>query len=156
MHISSLFGNYSIGSFGKEAKYFVDFLKECGFTYWQVLPFCPTDECNSPYKSHSSFAGNPYFIDLEELREKDLITNQELASQNQANPYVCEFDRLYEKRLNLLKKASQRFSDKQKISEFIDKNPHIESFCKFIKFFSYILAGNFFHKNLSLGIIIIT
>ena len=57
MHISSLYGDYSIGSFGSEAKDFVDFLCDCGFGYWQVLPFCMVDECNSPYKSYSTFGG---------------------------------------------------------------------------------------------------
>ena len=70
MHISSLYGDYSIGSFGDEAKQFVDFLADCGFSYWQVLPFGLVDECNSPYKSYSTFAGNPYFVDLEKLFEE--------------------------------------------------------------------------------------
>ena len=61
MHVSSLYGDYSVGSFGKEALEFVDFLSDCGFSYWQVLPFCMTDECNSPYKSFSSFGANPLF-----------------------------------------------------------------------------------------------
>ena len=83
MHISSLFGDYSTGSFGDEAKYFIDFLKHCGFSYWQVLPFCLVDECNSPYKSYSSFGGNPYFVDLKKLREKGLVTEEELKGQLQ-------------------------------------------------------------------------
>ena len=72
MHISSLWGEYSSGSFGKEAYEFVDFLKQSGFSYWQVLPFCMIDECNSPYKSYSAFGGNPYFVDLNKLFEKGL------------------------------------------------------------------------------------
>ena len=51
MHVSSLFGDHSIGSFGKEAKKFINFLSDSGFTYWQVLPFCMIDESNSPYLS---------------------------------------------------------------------------------------------------------
>ena len=51
MHVSSLWGDYSIGSFGREAKRFVNFLSDGGFSYWQVLPFCMIDESNSPYKS---------------------------------------------------------------------------------------------------------
>ena len=96
MHVSSLFGNYSTGSFGKEAKYFVDFLADCGFSYWQVLPFCMTDEYNSPYKSYSSFSGNPYFVDLPTLCEKGLLTAEELKAAEQSSPYLCEFDRLQE------------------------------------------------------------
>ena len=81
MHVSSLFGDYSCGSFGKEARSFVDFLADCGFSKWQVLPFCMPDEYHSPYKSYSAFGGNPYFIDLEILSKEGLITKNELAQQ---------------------------------------------------------------------------
>ena len=64
MHLSSLYGDYSIGSFGKEAKEFVDFLARGGFTYWQVLPFCMADDCHSPYKSYSAFGGTPVLSTL--------------------------------------------------------------------------------------------
>ena len=64
MHISSLFGDYSCGTFGDECKYFIDFMSDCGFKFWQVLPFTTVDEFGSPYKSFSAFAGNPYFIDI--------------------------------------------------------------------------------------------
>ena len=67
LHISSLYGDYSSGSFGEAAIEFIDFLVECGFTYWQVLPFCVTEECNSPYKSYGAFSGNPFFVDLPTL-----------------------------------------------------------------------------------------
>ena len=83
MHISSLYGDYSCGSFGNSAREFIDFLCESGFSYWQVLPFCVVDECNSPYKSYSAFAGNPYFIDLEVLCRKGLITREELDESRQ-------------------------------------------------------------------------
>jgi 4-alpha-glucanotransferase len=65
--ISSLPSKYGIGSFGKNAREFVDFLKKAGQTYWQILPLGPTSYGDSPYQSFSSFAGNPYFIDLDEL-----------------------------------------------------------------------------------------
>jgi 4-alpha-glucanotransferase len=132
MHISSLFGDYSIGSFGTEAKYFIDFLAECGFTYWQVLPFCPADKCNSPYKSPSAFGGNPYFIDLNSLAKQNLIASDELNAQKQSNPYICEYDKLYETRLDLLKVASERFPEKSLVNNFISGKPHLESFCKFM------------------------
>ena len=88
MHISSLPGDYSIGSFGEEAKNFVDFLESCGFSYWQMLPFCIPDDCNSPYKSYSSFGGNPFFLDLPTLYKKGLITKEELNSAKQKTPYL--------------------------------------------------------------------
>ena len=132
MHISSLFGDYSIGSFGKEAKYFVDFLSECGFSYWQVLPFCMVDECNSPYKSYSTFGGNPYFVDLGTLFAKGLITEEELKAHRQQNPYVCEYVRLYHTRVNLLKKAASRVEDRTEIERFADSDPYIAKFCEFM------------------------
>ena len=67
MPISSLPSQYGIGTMGKEARRFVDFLEKGGQTYWQILPICPTSYGDSPYQSFSSFAGNPYFIDLELL-----------------------------------------------------------------------------------------
>ena len=89
MHISSLHGEYSTGSFGDEAKEFIDFLKDCGFTYWQVLPFCMIDECNSPYKSYSAFGGNPYFINLDKLMQQGLVSKEELEGYRQQTPYSC-------------------------------------------------------------------
>lgn len=132
MHVSTLFGDYSVGSFGEEAKYFVDFLADCGFSYWQVLPFCMTDEYNSPYKSFSTFGGNPYFVDLNKLYEKGIITKEELDEHRQLTPYVCEFDRLYEMRMKLLIKASQRVDNKADIEKFIDENPYLARVCEFM------------------------
>ena len=132
MHISSLFGDYSIGGFGNETKYFIDFLKDCNFTFWQVLPFCPTDFCNSPYKSPSAFAGNPYFISLEKLFQKGLITEEQLNSQKQSTPYSCEYERLKKERLIILRSASEKTNDKNKIEKFISKMPYIEKFCEFM------------------------
>ncbi len=132
MHISSLLGDYSIGGFGKEALYFIDFLSDCGYSYWQVLPFCPSDQCNSPYKSPSAFAGNPYFVSLEVLRDKGLLTGSETENQKQHTPYVCEYERLYNERLSILRTASERVTEKGEIERFISKNPYLESFCKFM------------------------
>ena len=84
MHVSSLPGAYGIGCFGKEAKEFIDFLSDTGCTYWQVLPFTPTDAYNSPYASISAFAGNRNFIDLEQLRDEGLLTDDEDVYKRQA------------------------------------------------------------------------
>lgn len=131
MHISSLYGDYSCGSLGKSAFEFVDFLKSCGFSYWQVLPTGLCDECNSPYKSLSAFAGNPFFIDLETLEKKGLLTEAELENTRQQSPYVCEFDRLKSERLPLLFKAAERAKNKDEINEFIDENKELSDFCEF-------------------------
>ncbi len=134
MHISSLPGDYSIGSFGKEAREFVDFLHDCGFSMWQVLPFCLVDECNSPYKSYSAFGGNPYFIDLPTLFEEGLLTKEELDSCLQQTPYSCEFVRLYHTRTAVLMNASKRVDEKEKkeIENFIGENVYLEQFCRFM------------------------
>ncbi len=134
MHISSLFGDYSCGSFGKEAEKFVDFLCESGFSYWQVLPFCMVDECNSPYKSYSTFGGNPYFVNLDKLFEKGLLTCDELNSQKQQTPYSCEFVRLYHTRYDVLLAASRRVGaeERAKIEKFISDDKYLEKFCEFM------------------------
>ena len=123
MHISSLYGDYSIGSFGKSAKEFVDFLAECKFTYWQVLPFCMADDVNSPYQSYSTFAGNPYFVDLDILKKKGIVTDAELNAQRQQQPYSAEYVKLYHTRLNFLKEVSKRVNYSDDVNNFIEAQP---------------------------------
>ena len=134
MHISSLFGDYSIGSFGKAAKQFIDFLADCRFSYWQVLPFCMADDVNSPYQSYSTFAGNPYFVDLEILKDKGFITDDELEGQKQQQPYSVEYAKLYHTRLSFLKEVSKRVKYREKIEKFIIENPYLKQFCEFMAF----------------------
>ena len=134
MHISSLPGSDSIGCFGKEAYEFIDFLADCGFTWWQVLPFCMADECNSPYKSYSAFGGNPYFIDLRALREAGLLTAAELASVKEDQPYACEYEKLSETRMDLLRLAAGRVSlpQREKIAAYMEGHPYLAQFCDFM------------------------
>ena len=75
--ISSLPSKYGIGCFSKSAYQFVDQLKEAGQSYWQILPLGPTSYGDSPYQSFSAFAGNPYFIDLEQLTKDGFLTEEE-------------------------------------------------------------------------------
>lgn len=112
--ISSLYGDYSIGSFGASAREFIDFLSGSGFTYWQLLPFCMTDSFHSPYKSYSAFAANPFFIDLPTLAAQNLLTSYELSEAKEKNPYLCEYFRLDKERLPLLRMAHGRTSEKQR------------------------------------------
>ena len=79
MHLSSLPSDYSIGSLGKYAYRFVDFLSLSGFSYWQLLPLCVTDANASPYKSRGLYSLNPYFLDLEELYREGLLSTDTAA-----------------------------------------------------------------------------
>ena len=75
--VSSLPSKYGIGCFSKSAYDFVDALKEAGQSCWQILPLGPTSYGDSPYQSFSTFAGNPYFISLEDLIEEGVLTKKE-------------------------------------------------------------------------------
>ena len=132
MHASSLWGDYSVGSFGKEAREWIDFLASCGYHAWQVLPFCLPDEYNSPYKSHSAFSSNPYFIDLPTLFEEGLLTKEELDSACQKTPYLCEFDRLRKERFALLSLAASRVKDRAPVYAFLEKHPQVANFCRYM------------------------
>lgn len=110
MPISSLPSPYGIGTMGKDAREFVDFLVRGGQTYWQILPICPTSYGDSPYQSFSSFAGNPYFIDLELLCEEKLLTKDECESFDWGdNRRYIDYGVMYVSRYALLKKAYARF-----------------------------------------------
>ena len=108
--ISSIPSNYGIGCFSKEAYAFVDQLAEAGQKYWQILPLGPTGYGDSPYQSFSTFAGNPYFIDLEELIQRDLLTAAECAECDWggSRSYV-DYEKVYLSRFSLLRKAYRRF-----------------------------------------------
>lgn len=111
MHITSLPGKYGIGTMGKEAYKFVDFLKEAGQSYWQILPLTPTGYGDSPYQSCSAFAGNYYLIDLELLMEDGLLSEADVDEivWNVSDEKV-DFGLLYTYRLSVLRKAYARFS----------------------------------------------
>lgn len=113
LHISSLPSPYGIGTFGRAAYAFVDFLSSAGQRYWQILPIGPTGYGDSPYQSFSSFAGNPYFIDLDLLREQGLLTKQELtAADFGADPAHVDFAKQYAVRIPILRRAYERFSER--------------------------------------------
>ena len=114
MPISSIPSPYGIGTMGKQARKFVDFLVKGGQKYWQILPICPTSYGDSPYQSFSSFAGNPYFIDLEYLCKDKLLTKKECESfQWGSNPKYVDYGIMYESRYALLRKVYVRFTKKE-------------------------------------------
>lgn len=107
--ISSLPGNYGIGCFSKEAYNFVDWLKDAGQTYWQILPIHPTSYGDSPYQSFSTFAGNPYFIDLESLIEEGVLSRNECDSMDFGDREDdINYELLYQNRYILLTMAYER------------------------------------------------
>lgn len=107
--ISSLPSNYGIGCFSKSAYEFIDILESAGQKYWQILPLCPTGYGDSPYQSFSTFAGNPYFIDLEALITEGLLTKKECDEVDfGSNERYVDYEKMYKFRLNLLRKAYER------------------------------------------------
>ncbi|MBQ3563388.1 MAG: 4-alpha-glucanotransferase [Clostridia bacterium] len=113
MHISSLPSRYGIGTFGKEAYRFADFLKKAGQSYWQILPICPTSYGDSPYQSFSAFAINPYFIDLDMLADDGLLKPEEFDRINWGNDASkVDYEIIYNNRYKVLKKAYTRFKKK--------------------------------------------
>lgn len=108
--ISSLPTKYGIGGFSREAYEFVDQLEKAGQKYWQILPLGPTGYGDSPYQSFSTFAGNPYYISLETLTEEGLLTEEECkAADSTGNPAYVEYERVYNTRFRVLRKAFERF-----------------------------------------------
>ena len=106
MPVSSLPGPYGIGCFGKEAFKFVDFLADAGQKIWQLLPLSPTGYGDSPYQSCSAFAGNPYFIDLDALKEEGLLTAAQLKAEPWGDdPKQVDYGTLYTSRYKVLRTA---------------------------------------------------
>lgn len=109
MPISSLPSPYGIGTMGAAARSFVDFLVKSGQAYWQILPVCPTSYGDSPYQSFSTFAGNPYFIDLDDLAKQGLLLPEEYASIDwECTPDCINYGVMYEKRYAVLRCAAKR------------------------------------------------
>ena len=130
MPIFSLPGKYGIGSFSKEARAFADFLKEAGQSYWQILPLGPTGYGDSPYQSFSTFAGNPYFIDLEQLQEEGYLSEADCAELANASESQIDYGMLYEKRYPVLKKAMDRFFEKLNTPEGQEEKKAFQDFCE--------------------------
>ena len=122
MPVFSLPSRYGIGTFGYEAYRFVDFLKKAGQSYWQILPLNPTNFGDSPYQSFSSFAGNPYFIDLQMLIDEGLLTKAEADSYDFGGEKGVEYDKLYAHRKDCLRHAFLRFEETPEYLDFCNRN----------------------------------
>ncbi len=122
MPLFSLPSPYPIGSLGAPAYKFIDFLKSAGQSCWQLLPIGHTGFGDSPYQTLSSFAGNPYFIDLELLFEKGLLTREELRAERAVKTEKIDYGSLYKLRFATLRKAFSRFKADSTFHEFCRKN----------------------------------
>ena len=125
MPISSLPSPYGIGTLGKEAYDFVDFLSEAKQSWWQMLPVGPTSYGDSPYQSFSTYAGNPYFVDLATLCEDGLLMQAELESVDWgSDPAKVDYEKIYLSRFDLLRKAADRgwAKDAEAVAAFEKEN----------------------------------
>ena len=125
MPISSLPSPYGIGTLGKAAYDFADFLADACQSWWQVLPLGPTSMGDSPYQSFSSYAGNPYFIDLEMLVEDGLLKKEEIESINWGDDASrVDYGKIYENRFPILALAKSRGweRDAAAVAEFTEEN----------------------------------
>ncbi len=123
MHITSLPGPYGVGTMGKQAFAFVDFLQEAGQKYWQILPLTPTGYGDSPYQSCSTYAGNHYLIDLPMLVEDGLLDYEQINAFDwgwQADR--VDFGIQYQNRLKVLRLAYDRFQGGEDFQRFCDEN----------------------------------
>ena len=121
--VSALPSKYGIGSFSKEAFEFVDQLKRGGQRYWQILPLGPTGYGDSPYQSFSTFAGNPFYIDLEALIQEGLLSRQECDSVDFiGHPSYVEYEKIYRGKFEVLKSAFWRYQPDEDYRDFVKEN----------------------------------
>ena len=133
--ISALPSPYGIGTLGKAAYAFADFLHAAGQKYWQLLPLGPTSYGDSPYQSFSTFAGNPYFIDLDLLAEEGLLDKEDLAAADWGNdPRYVDYGKIYEVRFDVLRRAflRGRERDREAVERFRAENPWLKNYALYM------------------------
>ncbi len=119
MHITSLPGSFGVGTMGKAAFAFVDFLQQAEQHCWQILPLTPTGYGDSPYQSCSTYAGNPYLIDLQLLIDQGLLSEEEVCAISWCyREDKVDFGTLYQNRNRVLKLAYSRFADQAALDDF--------------------------------------
>lgn len=135
LSVSSLPSAYGIGCFSESAYKFVDWLKMAGQSYWQILPLGPTSYGDSPYQSFSTFAGNPYFISMEEMICEGLLTEDECREAEFGENAACvDYEKLYKSRYPLLRKAYERshIEDDSAFLDFCRENSWLEDYALFM------------------------
>lgn len=110
MHIASLPGNFGIGTLGKKAYNFADFISKAGFRYWQILPLGHTGYGDSPYQCFSAFAGNPYFIDFEILEDEGLLNKDDYVNEDYGdNDISIDYGKIFDSKYKVLKRAYKNY-----------------------------------------------
>ena len=139
LHIASLPNKYGIGTMGREAYKFVDWLRSAGQSLWQILPLSQTSFGDSPYQSFSIYAGNPYFISLETLEEEGLLKHKEYADINWCkDPRYIDYATMYENFYKVMRLAFGRFSKamngnvSEEYKAFVAENPWLENYTLFM------------------------
>lgn len=156
MHISSLPGKYGIGTFGKSAYEFCDFLEKAGQKYWQILPLGQTSYGDSPYQSFSAFAGNPYFIDLDILNEKNLLDKDDYEERNFGdNKEMINYGLIFNEKMKVLRKAYMNFNSKddESFAKFIeDEKKWLDDYSLFmaLKYKFNFISWNSWNKDIKL------
>ncbi|MCR5215598.1 MAG: 4-alpha-glucanotransferase [Lachnospiraceae bacterium] len=146
MPISSFPSLYGIGTMGKDAYAFVDFLRKSHHHYWQVLPLGPTSFGDSPYQGPSTFAGNPYFIDLETLIEEGLLTKEYVESfdwGDRLDKCLISYDKLFEARYEVLRTAftNSKHKETKEYQDFLREN------ADWLEDYALFMAVKLYHKN---------
>lgn len=128
LHPTSLPGQFGIGELGSAAYRFIDFLEKSEQQLWQICPLGPTGFGDSPYQCFSAVAGNPYLISIERLKKETLIKDEDLIGAPNFSPEKIDYGRVIPFKLNLLKKAYERWQiaaseeEKNNFNKFIKEN----------------------------------
>jgi len=147
-HISSLPGDFGIGNMGSPARKFIEFISSCGFAYWQICPAGPTGYGDSPYQSFSSYAGNPYFLDLNRLIHQGLLTEEETAPLKKLSTEKVDYGQLYERFWDILALAAERFDPQTELDGYtIDWKTFLEQTQEWLDAYSLFMGLKKLHEG---------
>ena len=153
-HPTSFPSPYGIGDLGPGAYQFIDFLAASGMNVWQVLPLGHTGFEDSPYQPFSAFAGQPLIIDIDDLREKKLLIDEDFEDMPKWDPQKIEYGDLIEFKTGLLKKAYERFTDEDYSDDMSSDAELMKEYNSFIKNtewladYSLFMAGKDSHQGM--------
>jgi len=153
MHISSLPGKFGIGTLGNEAYKFADFIKKAGMKYWQILPIGHTGFGDSPYQCFNVFAGNPYFIDFDILKEYGLLKDEEYKNEDYGhNDEKVDYEKIYNSKYKVLRNAYENYKNNPPHEievEFLqfkkDKSFWLEEYSLYMALKLYFDVGNWYN-----------